>query len=61
MESQAYCFNYIFNVNFKTPQAYAEMDRKAKYKQLKNVFRNFCQIVSIFFMIYFLAGDSDLS
>lgn len=43
MENEAYCLNDIFNVNFKTAQQYTNLTSKAKYKVLKNVFRNFCK------------------
>ncbi|KAH1007105.1 hypothetical protein HUJ04_004381 [Dendroctonus ponderosae] len=52
MEKEAYCLNDIFNVNFKTAQQYTNLNNKAKYKILKNVFRNFCQgVFGVFWVI----------
>lgn len=45
LAQEAYCLNDIFNLNFKVPLDYENLNNKLKYRKLKKVFEQFCQNV----------------
>ncbi|XP_050306071.1 adenylate cyclase type 10-like isoform X2 [Anthonomus grandis grandis] len=50
-QSEAHFFNSIFDLNFKTPPGYANMDNVVKYRQLKSLFKTFCKVVFTVFWV----------
>ncbi|KAL1513756.1 hypothetical protein ABEB36_003124 [Hypothenemus hampei] len=51
LESDAYHLNDIFDLNFKIPSTYNQLDSSEKYRHLKRIFRLFCTAVLRVFWI----------
>lgn len=59
LAQEAYCLNDIFNLNFKVPLDYENLDNKLKYRKLKKVFQQFClnvlnTLIFVIFVLVFL-------
>lgn len=61
LAQEAYCLNDIFNLNFKVPLDYENLDNKLKYRKLKKVFQQFClnvlnTLIFVIFVLVFFIG-----